>query len=134
MSAMRRVVTLLTLLLTAALLADCDEECEGNLDELAAWCPKTFDGTAAQLPHCMDGSNLDVRVCGDLIVLSRDRGTQTCDYDAYSHQLVGAGIVTDYAMYCDGKSNVLKAGKADLWCGSAVKPIVQKDCSVRAEN
>ena len=131
MAPVQRGLTLLALLL-GPLLASCDSRCVGSIEQVGAWCPKTFDGTAEQLPPCMH-IRTTVRICGGLILLSHDGGFtgETCAYDWVSHQLVGADMFSDTPEFCDNSSLGIQAGKVvDPRCRSSA-PILLTKCSVR---
>jgi hypothetical protein len=104
------------------------DRCEGNLAEVGATCPRSFDGTPASFPACeQETDTYQSRLCGDLIVLYRiNTSGGGCFYDASSHQLVGSQASSDIPSYCDGSSFAIYAGRVPDSCTS--EPIATKDC------
>jgi hypothetical protein len=104
-----------------AAIAACssvEKRCEGDLAEVGAGCPPTFDGTTESIPACPGDRILGQRAyaCGDLIMLDFRMAVtdHECIYEASSHQLVGAVNLTDTAAYCDQTSNGLLAGRTPM--------------------
>jgi hypothetical protein len=111
-----------------------DAACRGELAEVGAGCPATFDGTEAALPACNPTTEASQSVwsCQDLIQLVRSSGFdyRSCYYDASSHALVGAEGGTDVATYCGG-SLTIEAGRTAPMCRENA-PSVMRDCSPTA--
>lgn len=86
-------------------------ECRGDLAEIGAWCPATFDGAPENVPACMAFGLQQVWTCGDVIALGLGRGVYLvdCYYGASSHVLVGAMAVNDTNTLC-GNSFAQSAG------------------------
>ena len=128
-----RAAWIVVAMLSAAIAAcsSVEKRCEGNLAEVGAGCPPTFDGTTESIPACPGDRILGQRAyaCGDLIMLDFRMAVtdHECIYEASSHQLVGAVNLTDTAAYCDQTSNGLLAGRTPMTCD--LDPIAQKDCA-----
>jgi hypothetical protein len=112
---MRRAVFGLAILLTAVCACSESEKCRGELADVGALCPATYDGTAA-LPDCPDGfRRQEAFRCGDLVALVWGGGGQAeCHYDMSSHQLVGA--VRRDGISCDGTNFDVTAGHVATSC------------------
>lgn len=130
----------LTLCLGIVVFASCSTSCSsgpgsctGDLSEVGQDCPRTFDGTEANLPACrnqMGGLSDSVWSCQDLIALSLIEGFTggiICYYDATSHELVGATWGSDISMYCDGSSLTLNAGRTNQMCLENA-PLLTRSC------
>ncbi len=103
--------------------------CETDLVQLTAGCPRTFDGTAAQIPACPAYTvTYAVQLCGDLIRFRQIglAGGSSCYYDASSHQLVGAVVGTDVPAYAYCGGTEIFAGRVADSCTS--EPVATKDC------
>jgi len=102
--------------------------CGGNLAELGATCPQSFDGTLASFPACEhESDSYQSRLCGDLIGLYRiNLAGSACFYDAASHRLVGAEASNDIPSFCDESSFAIYAGRVPDSCTS--EPLATRDC------
>ena len=105
----------LAILLAAVGACSESKQCRGELADVGARCPATYDGTAA-LPDCPDEFRQQRAYrCGDLVALVWGGGGQAeCHYDMSSHQLVGA--VNAVGFYCDGTSFDVTAGRVATSC------------------
>ena len=125
---MCRMILALAVLAASGAAGCSSERCQGDLADVGAGCPPTFDGTAAQLPACPTFPLTYVaRLCGDLISLeAMSISGGGCYYDASSHELVGAAGGTDIRTFCGGTSYDIYAGRIAGSCMS--EPLATKDC------
>jgi hypothetical protein len=107
-------------------------KCVGDLANIGAGCPRTFDGSAANLPACLSAgpaAQQTVWRCQDLIVFMDSDGhvASTCYYDATSHALVGAEKGSDAGSYCGQTSLTIEAGRTNSMCRENA-PTLQRPC------
>lgn len=124
LAVMRAIVGLLIFVAAAS---GCSEsnQCRGELDDVGATCPATYDGTVDGLPDCPGTFRLQRAFrCGDLVALVRGGGFE-CYYDMSSHQLVGAMRESGY--FCGDASSDITAGHVATSC--EVEPFALGACS-----
>src|SRR6266508_4292242 len=113
---------MLALSILLAALNACSEssQCRGELADVGASCPATYDGTAA-LPECPGTFRMQRAYrCGDLVALVRGGGSE-CYYAMSSHQLVGALSPAGLPSDCD-----VTAGRAATSCEA--EPFAEAAC------
>ena len=105
-------------------------KCEGSFESVGRMCPRSFDGTLADLPACGTYATQAVTTCGDLIVLTNAVafGYWRCFFDVSSHGLVGAEDWTDTNSYCGGTSFSIQTGKVPSPGCNAIPPALTRDC------
>ena len=117
--------------LAIAALASCSEtkKCEGNLAEIAAGCPATFDGTLASFPACPAyRTTQSTWLCGGEIVLSSSGYTgMSCYYDLNSHRLVGAYEWSDVPTFC-GDAFSQSFGRVPSQSCSGTDGLIERTC------
>jgi hypothetical protein len=96
--------------------------CTGELSEVGASCPASFDGTAEHLPAC-DYGEQQVTGCDDLVEFSwgGGSGSAECIYSVSSHALVGARQNGDYPGYCNDGGGSFGSGSLTWTAGRTPK-------------
>ena len=132
---MKIKVTAAFLALLGSLALPCcsdgkSDKCVGAFADVTRGCPRTFDGTLANLPPCEFYPAQSVKTCGDLIVLTFEGGFTgaLCFFDLSSHQLVGGEIFSDIGEFC-GTSLSQQAGRVPNSSCEATAPTLRKDCN-----
>ena len=125
---MGRMILALTVAAVAG--AGCSSQrCEEDLAYVGGGCPRTFDGTEAQLPACGTlPAIVTARRCRDVISIEYTGNFTTigCYYDASSHELIGAVEGSTSLSYCNGTSDHIYAG--DVAGACLTEPLATKDC------
>jgi hypothetical protein len=103
--------------------------CEGNLAEVGAGCPATFDGSLGSFPTCSSDRAIQSSwLCGDLVVLSYSGfAGLNCYYDFSSHGLVGAYEWSDVHQFCGDAYSKLAGRRPPQSCPPTAD-LVERGC------
>jgi hypothetical protein len=109
------------------------QKCVGNLAQVGAGCPATFDGKLESFPACPEHYSTQTAFrCDDLIVLTYSSlSGYSCYFDFGSHQLVGAATWTDVPTYC-GDSFTRAAGRTPSDSCPGTVDRVERFCTASA--
>jgi hypothetical protein len=110
-------------------VCSCGDKCVGNLSSVGADCPRSFDGTEADLTCGVPALEVSVWDCQGLrvVVLNQGFSGSVCYYDKTSHALVGAERGSDVPVFCNGASYDQIAGRIDPMCRENA-PAIVKSC------
>lgn len=129
MSALARVLLLAGLAAAAPSCGFTIGPCELPAQDIGGGCPKSFDGTEADLPRCDAKQGVvAARSCGALIELTAGAFLpgRSCVYDVDTHRLVGARISPEVITAC-GLVEQKWGRQVDPACRDA-PPTVTRDC------